>query len=253
MIQRQIGRSSDLRASFSEIDRFCKEVTVILNQLGQQKYIFSVQLLLREALMNAIVHGNRSANVNDIHALFLIDDNCFMIEVEDFGPGFDWRQGPGDVSESLDESGRGQWIMNAYASKVEYNDEGNKITIKKFLGSGGPDMADISENKWEGDSIIETKKEGDILFAVIETDFVASVCDPIKAALKEAIDDSVKKVIFDFENVVYVDSMAIGVIIATHNTLSEKGGSIEATNLSPEVMGLFKAMQLHRHFELKGA
>lgn len=253
MIERKIGRSSDFKASLAEIDHFCGDVNVILRQLGLQRYIFSIQLLLREALTNAVVHGSSRENGGIIHALFLVNDSYFTIEVEDNGPGFDWKNSPKEVIGSLDVSGRGQWIIQSYASEVIYNDKGNKITIKKDLGRGGSDMADISGSNSEGNKIIIMEKAGDVLNAAIKTDFVASVCDSVKAALKDAIDDTVKKVIFDFENVVYVDSMAIGVIIATHNTMSEKGGSIEAVNLSPEVMGLFKAMQLHRHFNLKGA
>jgi anti-anti-sigma factor len=49
-----------------------------------------------------------------------------------------------------------------------------------------------------------------------------------------------------------VDSSGIGLLIATHNSLKTKGGSLRVANASPDILNLFKAMRLDRHFTVEG-
>jgi anti-anti-sigma regulatory factor len=50
-----------------------------------------------------------------------------------------------------------------------------------------------------------------------------------------------------------VDSVGIGVIIATHNSLDQKGGKLRVINIADDIYGLFSTMRLDRHFSVEKA
>ncbi|HNT88090.1 MAG TPA: ATP-binding protein [Candidatus Hydrogenedentes bacterium] len=89
-----------------------------------------VMIVLRELLMNAVVHGNR----RDPYQHVYVDvekclDGIFRITVEDEGEGFDYRE----LDLALPEGAsrireRGYKLINAFSEKLEFNQEGNKIT-----------------------------------------------------------------------------------------------------------------------------
>ena len=49
-----------------------------------------------------------------------------------------------------------------------------------------------------------------------------------------------KKVIFDFENVTFMDSSGIGMIIGRYKTANMLGGSVEMTNVKPSIEKIFE-------------
>jgi anti-sigma B factor antagonist len=50
-----------------------------------------------------------------------------------------------------------------------------------------------------------------------------------------------------------VDSVGIGVIIATHNSLNKVGGKLKVTNITKDIYTLFTTMRLDRHFTVEKA
>lgn len=112
---------------------------------------FAVELLLREALVNAVRHGGR-LNAGQHPADQQNDDQkitcrlCaaggeILIEVQDQGPGFDWRAQMGQVHSQLDESGRGLVLYKLYASSYEFNPIGNCITLRRSVRCGAASAA----------------------------------------------------------------------------------------------------------------
>lgn len=85
------------------------------------------------------------------------------------------------------------------------------------------------------------------------TDIVASMADGFKGELISAIDESQGALVIDLEGVEMVDSVGIGVIIASHNTLNQSGRSLKVVNVSKDVYGLFSTMRLNRRFTVEGS
>lgn len=79
-------------------------------------------------------------------------------------------------------------------------------------------------------------------------DVVASVANEIKAELLTIVQDSPCMLTIDLDGVEMVDSIGIGVIIATHNSLQKSGKSLRIINTSKEIFDLFSAMRLDKHF-----
>ena len=123
----------NMKATFKAVDIFCEKAEKLLRENNLEDYIFPVQLLLREALTNAVVHGCRNKPGLIIKSTIIIYVNMIIIKIEDPGAGFDWKAVLSrDYSISAD-SGRGLIILNEYASEYKYNKAGNSILIKKII------------------------------------------------------------------------------------------------------------------------
>lgn len=92
---------------------------------------FRLQVVLSEALANAILRGNRedSGKSVDVRAVLLAEE--VRLHVTDQGPGFDPRQVPESLEPGhLEEAnGRGLFLMRHLADGVDFNPEGNSVCI----------------------------------------------------------------------------------------------------------------------------
>jgi serine/threonine-protein kinase RsbW len=92
---------------------------------------FRLQVVLSEALANAILRGNQEALDKwvDIRAELLAD--VIRVYVTDEGPGFD----PGAIPEpvrpdQIDEAGgRGLFLIRKLVDAVQFNEQGNSICM----------------------------------------------------------------------------------------------------------------------------
>jgi serine/threonine-protein kinase RsbW len=97
---------------------------------------FGVELALREALGNAVVHGNREHPEARVH----IRCRCWpgkeiSIIVTDQGKGFDFEQMAGNrlIFNPLSERGRGILLMKAYMDIVHFERGGSEVHMRKRL------------------------------------------------------------------------------------------------------------------------
>jgi len=84
-------------------------------------------------------------------------------------------------------------------------------------------------------------------------DIVASMADDFKSNLLQMVEKGIPELIIDFTGVDIVDSVGLGVVIATHNSLSNSGGKLKVINVSNDIYHLFKSMRLDQHFEVQQA
>lgn len=112
------------------VDRCVERIRLFLEERKGQEHLFPLSLLAREALNNAMIHGNRMDCAKTVRFGLLARQGGFDLEIEDEGPGFDWRARMQARSLAEDESGRGHEIFRSYASAVRYNPKGNAMTIE---------------------------------------------------------------------------------------------------------------------------
>lgn len=84
-------------------------------------------------------------------------------------------------------------------------------------------------------------------------DVVASMANEFRAELNSQIQEAPSELIIDLDGVEMVDSVGIGIIIATHNSLDQKGGKLKVVNIADDIYGLFSTMRLDRHFSVEKA
>jgi len=91
---------------------------------------FNLVLVLKEALTNAIEHGNRFDAGKQVTVAVVPTHKDLTILVRDQGDGFNLCKVFSEGKRNLfKERGRGLIIINEYADKVEFNDKGNEIRI----------------------------------------------------------------------------------------------------------------------------
>ena len=90
-----------------------------------------LSILLREMLMNAIQHGNKSSINRKVWCRIVhLCQNRFKITVEDQGDGFDYRKINRKIPDHPEEiKARGYILIHALSDRVEFNTRGNRITI----------------------------------------------------------------------------------------------------------------------------
>ena len=81
-------------------------------------------------------------------------------------------------------------------------------------------------------------------------DIVASMLDGFKAELKEVAATGCSRLIIDFTGVRMIDSMGIGILIATYNSLKQRQAELELRHVSAEIATLLKHMRLNQHFTI---
>jgi serine/threonine-protein kinase RsbW len=97
--------------------------------------IFGVRLALEEALVNAVMHGNRSDSTKRVFFTCKLAPDRVLLEIRDEGAGFNPHAvpDPTDADRLLVPNGRGLMLMRAYMSRVEYNEAGNCVVMEKLF------------------------------------------------------------------------------------------------------------------------
>lgn len=119
-------------ATLENVERVCLAVTVELEKLALSKQDqFATELLLREAVNNAVIHGCRLNPLQSFSCRVAVSDQEAMIEVQDSGSGFDWRKASKSRHKAADVSGRGLSICALYAQSIKFNEAGNCVTLTR--------------------------------------------------------------------------------------------------------------------------
>ena len=95
---------------------------------------FDVELALREALENAVVHGNQENPERKVHIRCRCQPgNEISIVVTDQGKGFDFETivRKGITSDPDSEHGRGLQLMKAYMDDVHFERGGSEVHMRK--------------------------------------------------------------------------------------------------------------------------
>lgn len=109
----------------------------LLEQLGIHGWspsdIFAIHLAAEEAIVNAILHGNKLDVAKTVRVTCTVSPDLARIEVEDEGQGFDPSAVPDcRLDERLEApNGRGVMLMRTFMTRIEYNDRGNRVLMEK--------------------------------------------------------------------------------------------------------------------------
>jgi serine/threonine-protein kinase RsbW len=121
-------------ARLESVNLACAEMKVWLEETIHPGQIFPLQMLAREALNNAVLHGCGEREEKPVRFQVTVTPLEVTLEVEDDGPGFDWRSVLGrKMVNGMEESGRGLYIYRMYADDIEFNQVGNQIRLIRRL------------------------------------------------------------------------------------------------------------------------
>jgi serine/threonine-protein kinase RsbW len=83
---------------------------------------FGIEMAVREAVTNAMVHGNQEDEAKQVEVIFNCHGNELEVEVRDQGTGFDPSAvpDPTDPENLMKTSGRGIFLMRTFMDEIEY-------------------------------------------------------------------------------------------------------------------------------------
>jgi serine/threonine-protein kinase RsbW len=96
---------------------------------------YHLNLVLTEAVTNAIQYGARSDSKNTVRICLSIEDKDLCVRVYDHGQGFDLSTVPTPDFAELSERGRGIFFIRSLMDSVEYRKAecGNVLEMRKRL------------------------------------------------------------------------------------------------------------------------
>ena len=124
------GFTLEMDTDLRNVDRCVERIREFLEKREAQGHLFALTLLAREALNNAMIHGNAQDPDKHVRFSFRACEDGFDLEIGDDGPGFDWKARVGTSSNLDDVRGRGHEIYRNYARSVRYNERGNVVTLE---------------------------------------------------------------------------------------------------------------------------
>jgi serine/threonine-protein kinase RsbW len=121
----------------SLIGRIGEDIAKELNkyQGDRETLAYHINLVLTEAMVNAIKHANADDPDKTAHVFINICNDQLVIKVFDEGQGFDINTIPPPSFEQLEDRGRGIFIIKSLMDSVTYTkiDGGNVLQMTKKL------------------------------------------------------------------------------------------------------------------------
>lgn len=98
---------------------------------------------------------------------------------------------------------------------------------------------------------IEVKSKGNgITLVVLRGEIGTETVNQFKDRIDQVVADGQTKLIMDFQEVNYLNSMGLGVVAATLKKVKKSKGDLKLVNLSPAVQELFELTRLTKVFEI---
>ncbi|MBC8489512.1 MAG: ATP-binding protein [Bacteroidetes bacterium] len=119
----------------SEIHKVEKLLEEVNNEcdLEMEKFV-NFQIAVSEALVNAIVHGNKENKNKKVFCDIECADKHMTVRIKDEGEGFDLNEVPDPTSKEniLKEHGRGIYIIRSLVDEYECvtSDKGTEMILK---------------------------------------------------------------------------------------------------------------------------
>jgi serine/threonine-protein kinase RsbW len=126
----------ELESNIDSIARAAEVAAEVVRRLGLgDEAAFGVDMAVREAVTNAVLHGNRKDETKTVEVKFRGSNQMIEITVRDRGEGFDLSgvPDPTDPQNLLKASGRGILFMRTFMDEVEYlrHPEGGTVVRMK--------------------------------------------------------------------------------------------------------------------------
>ena len=82
-----------------------------------------IELAVHEAVINAIMHGNKNAADKQVDVRFVTEQDAVTVYIRDYGEGFDPAQLPDPTNSDnlLNPTGRGIFYMRTFMDEVEHS------------------------------------------------------------------------------------------------------------------------------------
>jgi serine/threonine-protein kinase RsbW len=122
-------------SDLSLLDGTVTEITAAIDRTACWEDTENIGLAVREALINAMVHGNHCDPEKTVRVSVAVNaDADLLIIVEDSGSGFDPSRLPNPIADEnlLANHGRGIFLMKQFMDQVDFRfDRGNEVRMRR--------------------------------------------------------------------------------------------------------------------------
>lgn len=125
-----------ISSKIEEIDEAVQKATAFASDAGfGDDALFGIDMAVREALANAVKHGNKLDASKQVEVTLTKRSNEMEILIRDFGKGFDVEEVPDPTNPEnlLKASGRGILFMHNFVDKVEWERAATGGMIVKMI------------------------------------------------------------------------------------------------------------------------
>ena len=128
--------SMTLESDLASVDPVEAKAELLAREAGFDEDTASqIAMVAREAVINAILHGNKKDPAQQVHCSFELNDESLRIKIADEGPGLDPDTVPDPLAPEniLRSSGRGIFLMRAIMDEVHFHqlEPGTEIEMIK--------------------------------------------------------------------------------------------------------------------------
>ena len=141
---RQAGPRIELQRSLpskvAAISPFVDKLMLLIRKCGcVSEGESGVEIALREALANAIIHGNHENPGKHVHVRCRCEPSEITLAIKDEGPGFDVDRisDPTAPENTGSAHGRGIYLMKALMDEVRFEEGGVVVHMRKSTGKAG--------------------------------------------------------------------------------------------------------------------
>jgi len=128
-----------LESSLESVDHSEQRAAALALEAGfSEEETYRLGYAVREALVNAVVHGNRYSSNKAVHFKVTRVPRGIEVSIEDQGSGFSAEmQGDALAQENLmNQSGRGLALIRAFTDELQVErttQGGTRVILRKFL------------------------------------------------------------------------------------------------------------------------
>lgn len=95
--------------------------------------------------------------------------------------------------------------------------------------------------------MVKSRKSGDQLIVYLSGEIDHCTAERLRGEIEVLLGDArIRRLVLHFENVSFMDSSGVGMIIGRYKTMRERGGTVMACGLCPSMEKLFHMAGLHR-------
>jgi serine/threonine-protein kinase RsbW len=132
-----IALECSLASEVTAISPFVDKLMLLLRNCGfVSEGVSDIEIALREALANAIIHGNHGDRRKHVHVNCRCEPDEVSIAVKDEGKGFDFNNVPDPTAPENIRSvhGRGIHVIKSLMDEVRFEEGGAVIHMRKSVG-----------------------------------------------------------------------------------------------------------------------
>lgn len=92
----------------------------------------------------------------------------------------------------------------------------------------------------------------DILVLLPGSKLTASATgEELSSAVRQGLAEGIRKVLFDFSDVEFIDSLGVGQIVSSYRLITETGGRLIVCGLQPRVQTVLRIANLHSVLDIR--